>query len=331
MRAAPFFLIFFLSLIPSFSWAADFIKTIPDRPKIGLALGGGGAKGFAHIGVLKVLEANDIPIDMIAGTSIGAVAGGFYAMGMDADEIDRMADTIDWLRLFGIGYENEKFFELTNQITYKIPFYFQKDEDILLHEGGVVSGDKILLFLRGKTAGMSFSQLRIPFKATSVDLLSGDLKILDHGEVALAMRSSFSIPGIFAPVNTEGMLLVDGGILDNLPVDVVRSMGADIVIAVDLSSFEPKKKEDMSNVLAVIERFETIQHQAINAASAKKADLVIHPDVISIGLLEFNKQKEARKAGEAAASLKIEELKKMIGSYSVNNRTFKSGLSKSPE
>ncbi len=324
--------LFLLSFL-SCGWGNEKANLLSSRPKIGLALGGGGAKGFAHIGVIKVLEANGIPIDMIAGTSIGAIAGGLYASGMDGADLEKLADSMDWLRLFGVGYENERFFEFSNQITYKVPFYFDKEEDLLLREGGVVLGDKILLFLRGETGGETFDQLRLPFKATAVDLLSGDLKILDQGEVALAMRSSFAVPGVFAPVNTQGMLLVDGGILNNMPVDVVRSMGADIVIAVDLSTFETKKKEDFSNILPVVARFEEIQHWAINSGKSKEADIVIRPEVSAIGLLEFNKQKEARKAGEVAALLKIEEIRAYIKSYRGKkyDRAPENGLSKSHE
>lgn len=332
-RLLFFALFLFLLVLPSNGWGDEGTHFLSTRPKIGLALGGGGAKGFAHIGVIKVLEANGIPIDMVAGTSIGAIAGGLYASGRDGAALEKLTDSVDWLRLFGIGYENERFFELTNQITYKVPFYFDKEEELLVHEEGVVLGDKILLFLRGETGGITFNQLRLPFKATAVDLLSGKLQILDQGEVALAMRSSFAVPGVFAPVNTGGMLLVDGGILDNLPVDVVRSMGADIVIAVDLSALEPRKKDSFTSILSVVERFEELQHWTINSPKSKEADIVIKPDVKGIGLLEFDKQREARKAGEVATLLKIEEIRAYIKSYREikQTRLFGNGLSKSNE
>src|SRR5688572_19853564 len=214
----------------------------PDRPRIGLVLGGGGARGFAHVAVLKELERQRIPVDCIAGTSMGALVGGLYASGMSADQIEQALRDMDWVEMF-----NDRVARPERSFRRK------RDDDLALIAGkpgigndgikiapGVLSGERVLLLLERLTQPVAtrthFDQLPIPFRAVATDLNSGQAVVMDQGSLALAMRASMSIPGVFRPVTRGEHLLVDGGLVNQLPVDVVRAMGADRVIAVDVSS-----------------------------------------------------------------------------------------------
>ena len=212
------------------------------RPKIGLVLGGGGARGAAHIGVIKKLEEFNIPVDYVAGTSMGSLVGAFYATGMNADELDRTANSLEWDDLFNDNVQRAD-----------RPFRRKRDDDLsligpkfgvgrnsFLLRRGAISGQKIsFLFeslVHDRVQVDDFDDLPVPFRAVAADIAIGRVVVLDSGNLALAMRSSMSVPGVFDPVELNGHLLVDGGIVNNVPVDVVRAMGADRLIVVDVSS-----------------------------------------------------------------------------------------------
>ncbi len=212
------------------------------RPRIGLVLGGGGARGFAHVSVLKELERQRIPVDCIAGTSMGALVGGLYASGLTAAEIEREMRALDWPRMFSDRLDRP-------QRTFRR----KRDDDLSLvpakpgigNEGlkiapGVLSGERVLLLLERLTQPVAvrqdFDALPIPFRAVATDLNTGQPVVLGSGNLALAMRASMSIPGIFKPVVLDKRVLVDGGLANQVPVDVVRAMGADVVIAVDVGT-----------------------------------------------------------------------------------------------
>lgn len=216
--------------------------TNADRPRIGLVLGGGGARGIAHIGVIRLLEELRIPVDYVAGTSMGAVIGGMYATGMTSDELERVVTDIDWVDIFADGTGRAE-----------RPFRRKRDDDLSLFgpkfgvgpnssllPRGAISGQKIAFLLESVTSQRShvrdFDELPIPYRAVASDIGSGEAVVIGDGNLALAMRASMSIPGVFKPVERDGRLLVDGGIAKNLPVDVVKSMGADVVIAVDVGT-----------------------------------------------------------------------------------------------
>ncbi len=209
--------------------------TAEARPKIGLALGGGGARGAAHIGVLRVLEELHVPVDYVAGTSMGAVVGGLYASGMSPDEIEQALTSIDW---------NDT---LSDRTSYKELIYRRKQDE----------SRHLTSFEAGLRKGRLISQLPTPFKAVAADIETGEAVVLDHGDLAEAIRASMSIPGVFSPMEIDGRLLVDGGIADNVPVDVVRAMGADIVIAVDVGG-PMLKREQMGSMFAVTSQVLTI-------------------------------------------------------------------------
>lgn len=218
-----------------------------ERPRVGLVLGGGGALGAAHVGVLKALESADIPIDCIAGTSIGAVVGGLYASGWTAQQLDSLFCSQEWLDL--LTDRDSRYSEQLYNIDADGMLYIMgipimrlkgKDKAITfdLTRLGALRGDSIsarLDQLTGHRGSIDFDRLPVPFRCVSFDVLTLSEVVHRQGSLPDAMRASMSLPGVFKPMKTDTQLLIDGGVADNLPVDVVREMGADVVIAVDLS------------------------------------------------------------------------------------------------
>lgn len=211
------------------------------RPKIGLVLSGGGARGVAHVGVLKALEELRIPIDCIAGTSMGAIVGGLYASGMSPTQIEEVFQTADWRYLLSDSPPREsqplrsrqRDFDLNQNLSIGISAQGQPQIP-----AGLVAGRKLLVTLRELTLPVrtvtDFNRLPIPFRAVATDLETGGKVVLDRGSLPEAMRASMAVPGIFTPYRIGDHLLVDGGVSSNLPIETVKAMGADIVIAIDL-------------------------------------------------------------------------------------------------
>jgi len=223
------------------------------RPKIGLALGSVGSRGLAHIGVIKALEENNIPIDFIAGSSIGAMIGGFYAARLDIKEIEEIALSINWRRIFSILFD---------------PHLKQ----------GLIGGEKLKTFIKNYINGKKFEDCKIPFAAVATDLKTGEIVILNKGEMAQAIRASVSIPLVFKPVEREGRVLADGGLSAPVPVEIVRNMGADIVIAVNLDKhycdeeYKPGWYDIINDSLNILRH-----HLALS--NVANADMVINIDV----------------------------------------------------
>lgn len=220
---------------------AQSVPADPGRKKVGLVLGGGGAKGAAEVGVLKVLEEVGMPIDYIAGTSIGAIVGGLYSIGYNANDLDSLIRNQDWLFLLsdGVRRKSKSFMSKKEKEKYLFRIPVSKKRKMSLPTG-YVAGQNITNLFSSLTVGYhqvdDFSQLPIPFRCVAVNLADGSECVLSSGSLPQAMRASMSIPGVFAPVELDGKLLIDGGALNNLPVDVVRQMGADVVICVDLNT-----------------------------------------------------------------------------------------------
>lgn len=222
------------------------------RPKVGLALGGGGAKGAAEVGVLKVIERAGIPIDYIAGTSIGSIVGGLYATGYSAAELDSIFRAQRWLSLLTDRREDltAHLYKSENGVTYVFGFPVYAESNGRLGGAGALHGRRIELMLdslMGYRGFNEFGMLKIPFCCVACDFSRVEEVRLSDGFPANAMRASMAIPGVFKPVKWEGMTLVDGGMVNNLPVDVVRAMGADIVIAIDLQQAEPEERTKKYN------------------------------------------------------------------------------------
>ena len=211
------------------------------RPRVAVVLSGGGAKGTAHIGALKVIEEAGVPIDMIVGTSMGSIIGGLYAIGYTTEQLDSIFMAQDWNTLLSDkAYRNAlnlQTREQNSQYILSVPF-FEKPQDLI--SGGVIKGRNIGRMLWQLTEGyhdsIDFQKMPIPFACISQDLVTGEEIVFRNGVLPIAIRASMSIPGVFAPVDLDGMVLVDGGMVNNYPVDVALAMGADYIIGVDVQS-----------------------------------------------------------------------------------------------
>ncbi len=264
-----------------------------ERPKIGLALSGGGARGLAHIGVLQALHDKRIPIDYIAGTSMGSIIGGLYATGMNTDDLDWVVASVDWDSAFSPAVDRE----LKNYRQKQEEKDYFVDLEIGLSRKGPKSGvgiagdQKIMLELQrlvGSIDADNFDDFPIPFRAVATDLNAGEPYVIDHGDLALAMRASMAVPLIFGPIKHQGRMLVDGGILNNLPVDVVRKMGADIVIAVNIAS-PLGAVDETSSVLSVTYQSVDVALVQNTIESLGLADIVIAPKLEKVAATDFDK------------------------------------------
>ncbi len=304
--------------LPGFAIAADHDEKIslptstltstPARPRIGLVLSGGGARGAAHIGVLKVLEELRVPIDFIAGTSMGAIVGAGYASGTSIVEMEEVLQGITTGDLY------------REALPRRDQTIHRKKDDGDLYIGpelgirggtlrlpkGVVSGIRLESVLRrlSKAQGfVRFDDLPIPFRAVATDIGSGDMVVLEEGELASVMRASMSVPGAIAPAQIDGRALLDGGLVRNLPVDVVRAMGADIVIAVNLGT-PLLKQEDISSIVGVtLQMINIMGKQNVRASLASLApeDVLIAPELGNYSASDFDHMRETIPIGEAAA------------------------------
>ena len=288
----------------------------PPRPKVGLVLGGGGALGLAHIGVLKVLEEQRIPIDFIGGTSMGSIIAGLYASGMSPDEMQAWLESLDWD-------------EVMSDATPRRELYFrrkQEDQRYLLEMGlnwkgpkmgtGLAAGQKfnnLMQLVTLRAAGITdFDRLPIPYRAVATDLQSGTARVLDHGNLATAMRASMAVPGVFTAVEIDGRVLVDGGIVDNLPVDVVKAMGADVVIAVDVGSdADVVDPESLKSLGGILGRTYTIAQRPEQIEQFKHADIGIQPVLAGLTAGDFARVSEFVPKGAEAARGKRAELARL--------------------
>jgi NTE family protein len=300
----------------------------PVRPKICLVLSGGGARGMAHIGVLKVLEELKVPIDCIAGTSMGAVVGGLYASGMTAAQIDTTMRSVDWQEAFRDAPPRRDLAFRRKQddrnFLVRLPLGL-KHGDILLPKG-FIQGQKLQETLRQLTLPFSnstdFDLLPTPFRAVATDLLTGKAVLLDKGDLSIAMRASISAPGLFAPVETQGLLLVDGGLAENLPIDVARQMHADILIVSDVTyPLQPRDALDsalqISNqMLAILVRKDTDRQRATLGAS----DVLIEPNLGTASSTDFTAAISTIGAGENAARSMLTRLEALrVGDAAYND------------
>jgi NTE family protein len=247
-------------------------------------LGGGAARGFAHVGVIRVLEREKVPFDLIVGTSVGSLVGAIYADKKSSFELEWIA--------FLLG-EKDLFDYTFTQLTQ-----------------GLVRGDRLEEFVVKRLAAREIGELKIPFAAVATDIQSGETVVLRTGSVARAVRASSSIPGIFMPVRHQGRLLVDGGVVNNVPVDVARSLGAEVVIAVDLGG--SKKSAQVNNIFDTIAQ--TLNLMAVQGVEArlKQADVVIQPAVAHIGPFDFTQKKEFLAAGIRAAEQALPRIREKL-------------------
>ena len=287
-------------------------------PRIGLALSGGGARGIAHVGVLKVLEELRVPIHCVTGTSMGAIVGATFAAGTPPAEMEKTVVAADWETIFRDRPPRDEISVRRKRDDYKTliaPEFGVKDGGLALPKG-VIAGVSIESFFRVLTTpayGITdFNKLQIPFRAMATDIETGDSVVLDHGSVAQAMRASMSVPGAMAPVEIDGRLLVDGGIANNLPIDEARKLCADVVIAVNIST-PPLKRNEITSALTVVGQLinflgkQTVDDQL---KSLGKQDVLIAPDLGDISAATFERSADAIRIGEQATRAMADSLKR---------------------
>lgn len=254
-------------------------------PRVGLALGGGGARGFAEIGVLRVLEQEKIPIDVVVGTSVGSLVGALYADSKSVLDAEFLA----------VGITEEDLFD------YKV---------LSLFSGGLVKGEKLENLLNTVLKHKTIESLPVPFAAVAVDLKTGQAVAFEHGSIAKAVHASAAIPGVFVPVAWGGTTFVDGGAVDPIPVDVARRKGADVVIAVAIP--RPAPKEAPENPVEVAYYSMLLMSGEIARCRAKEADVVLWPDVGDVSFNDFSQKKRLIEAGEAVARRAMPEIRAAI-------------------
>ncbi len=286
------------------------------RPRIGLVLSGGGARGLAHVGVLKALEELRIPVDAIAGTSMGAVVGGLYASGMTASEIDELMRGLDWSAAFRDrpARDTLNFRRKQDDREFLVRFPLGISGGDFRVPRGLIQGQRLTQLLRLETLPVAavedFDQLPTPFRAVAADLETGARVVLASGDLTSAMRASMSAPGVFAPVEIDGRLLVDGGIVENLPVDVAKSMGVDIVIAVDVG-FQPVGRKELTSALAVSNQAITImmlRETGRQRSLLTGNDLLIAPEMPDLQSTDFAAAERTIGLGLAATRASAERL-----------------------
>src|SRR5262245_52427540 len=284
------------------------------RAKIGLALSGGGARGFAHIGVLQWFEEHRIPVDYIAGTSMGGLVGGMYAAGMSPEEMRKMVGKLDWDAIL----RGSPSFQ---QLSYR------RKEDRLYIPGPITLGLRRGVNLpAGINAGMeiglvfdqltlpydnvgSFDNLPIPFRCVATDLVAAEPVILKEGSLSRALRATMSLPGVFMPVEVDNRILADGGVLNNVPTDVVKQMGADVVIAVDIGT-PLGDKEALNSMFGVLNQTSGVATIENIRRNIKLADLLISPDLQKYTLLDFTASAAIADLGYKGAEQKALQLEK---------------------
>ncbi|MFH0839430.1 MAG: patatin-like phospholipase family protein [Candidatus Omnitrophota bacterium] len=260
------------------------ITSIFKKKKVALVLGGGSARGMAHIGVLKVLQIENIKFDLVVGTSIGAFIGANYALGNDIEGAEKLA-----LK-----------FKTAENLDFIIPPTM-----------GLIRGNKIYGIIKSMLGDNTFSDLKIPLAIVATDIENGEEVVFTEGPLCDAVRASCSYPGIFVPQRIGGRLLVDGGIVNTVPVSIARQMGADIVVAVDVGFCV--NVGEIKSIFSVIFQTYQIMGDELNRHQAKQADIIIRPDLIGIDQLAFDKAMTAIESGERAAVEKLPEIKKKLG------------------
>lgn len=256
-----------------------------DQPvKLGLALGGGVARGMAHVGVLQALEQAGVAVHAVAGSSAGALVGALYAAGLDSATLERVALQMNWRGLVRLRLRRE----------------------------GLLDASGLEHFLASQVGDLDFSQLRIPFAAVACDLITGSEVVLQEGRVATAVRASSAYPGIFLPVRDGGRVLVDGGVVNNVPTSVVRSLGADRVIAVDVSRPKGLGRQPR-NLLHMILDSVTVMSRPRVTQALEAADVVVQPDLSDFSAVELERGPEMIRLGREAMEAALPQVMELLG------------------
>ncbi|HZK40221.1 MAG TPA: patatin-like phospholipase family protein [Atribacterota bacterium] len=285
-----------------------------EKLKVGLALGGGGARGLAHIGVLKVLERDNIPIDLITGTSMGAIIGGAYALKKDISAIEKIAEKYSKISEFNID------FSFSEKERKDKPFFLKKMSDFLkkgyiinleLRRKYIDEGEEIKKIIKDLVGDKAFTDTKIPFAVVAADLVKGEKVILNQGKLFDALLASSSIPGMFPPVILDKKILVDGGIVDVVPIQAAQSLGANFVIGVNVGQ-TIKKRVEFDNAVEIFFRSDSITSAELRKLQLSFADVVITPKIGRFHWSDFSKSGQCIREGEIAAQNIILELKKKL-------------------
>ena len=290
-----------------------------NRPKIGVALEGGGAMGLAHIGVLKWFEEHHIPVDYVAGTSMGGLIGGFYATGMTPEEMQKLIEGLDWRKILDdrTPYEDLSYRRKEDQRAYPNSLIFGLRHG-LSAPAGLIAGHQIGLLIDRVTLPYygisSFDDMPVPFRCVATDLVSGQSHVFKDGPLAIALRSTMSIPGAFSPVREGKAVYVDGGLLDNLPTDVVRKMGAEIVIAVHLEP-APVQADDIRSVFSVLNHSVSAVVTENEVRSLELADSIISVPLGEFTTVDYAESESIMQRGYEAAKAKA----RMLEAFALND------------
>ncbi len=257
--------------------------SIPKPTKIALVLGAGAAKGFAHIGVLKVLEAQKVPVAMVVGTSVGSFVGSLYASGFDAYALQKIALSLDRWDL----------------------------AELTIPDKGFLKGERLRDFVNSKVNGVPLEKLKIPFYAVATDIRTGEEAVFATGNTGMAVQASCAIPGVFQPASFAGNSYVDGGVVNPLPIDVARRHGADMVIAVDITAGIDHKLP--TGAMETIMKSIDIMYNKISQLTISKADVVIKPKVTTVSAVDFSQRHEAIMEGERAALAAMPRINEILG------------------
>ena len=288
----------------------------PPRPKVGLVLSGGGARGLAHIGVLKVLQEQRVPVDFIVATSMGSIVGGAYAAGQTPEGMEKLVRDANWSYIFSdrAPREDLSFRRKEDDLRLIGRSELGLKSDGIVFPRGALGSQNLEEFLRGVTPHgndvPTLNDLPILFRAVATDLATGEQVVLSEVPLTVAMRASMSIPGAFAPAQVQGRLLADGGLVRNLPVEVAREMGADVIIAVNVGT-PLLPRESLSSALGVAQQMVNIlteQNVGISLAQLRPTDILISPDLRDVSFVDFDKAGQSVTRGEAAARAVIPRL-----------------------
>ena len=326
-----------LIILLSFSITAYSQDTtsVRQRPKIGVVLSGGGAKGAAHIGVLKYIEEAGIPVDYIAGTSMGSIVGGMYALGYSSDEILEIISAVDWDRLISNQVERKKISFANkserNQLL-TIPFSVGTDQEEIQRRSfknslptGIISGDNLINLFNSLSVGyadpIDYDDLPIPFLCMATNILNGEADMLDKGVFSKSLRASMAIPILFDPVKIDDILYADGGLVNNFPAEQCRAMGADYVIGVSMSPGLETNPDNLTSILSQVKQLKTIITDKDYEKYHTLCDIFISPDLMGVGMLSFDTESVARvtQSGYEAACMKEAEFKALKEKLSVGS------------
>ncbi len=287
------------------------------RPKIGVVLSGGGAKGFAHIGALKVLVEAGVPIDYVGGTSMGGIMGGLFATGYHPDMLEKIVLGQDWEDLLAGKLSRKDLSMAEKEEDGKYFFTLPFREKKLKLPSGLIAGQSVydlLSYYASPAYGVNdFHKLEIPFLCIAADIETGEYVVLDKGYLPDAMRATMAIPTVFVPIEIDGRLLVDGGLINNFPVEEVRKMGADIIIGVDVS--DPlRNKEELNSLVKILEQSTSFLRKPLHDAGVEKTDILIKPDLKGFGASSFGSADSLIVKGERAARKMLPEIMAMLDS-----------------